>query len=112
MTFPLYDNLKESLSKKDLTTQEKEQFISDIQHIDENGRDLVYVLIQCYRIENENSCSSLIPYKGTEMVSSDNKNTSTLVWNFMDFPIPLRRILYKFVCLNKEKLINESDRQI
>lgn len=107
MSFPLYENLKQDLPKKDLTTAEKEQFMRIIRDIDEYGRDLMYVLIQCYRLEHTPECTSTLPYKGTEMASGDGSETSSIYWNFLEFPIPLRHILYKFIRLNQEKIAAE-----
>ena len=52
-TFPLYDNLIKDVQKKDLTIKQKDEFVDKIKVIDNNGRDLVYALIQFYRIENK-----------------------------------------------------------
>ena len=63
--FPLYDSLNKDFPKKDLTIKEKEEFLNKIENIDDTGRDLVYALIQVYRIQNEKDLSlDVLPYKG------------------------------------------------
>ena len=109
MNFPLYNNLKQNLTKKDLTIAEKEDFMAALADIDENARDLIYVLIQCYRLEHDPGNENFIPYKGTEMNTSEG--SSTIYWNLLEFPIPLRHILYKFITMNREKLVDERRRK-
>lgn len=106
--FPLYNSLVKDIPTKDLTVKQKEDFIDKIQNIDNTGRDLVYALIQFYRIENGDvSCD--IPYKGVS--EKINKNTENLSWTFTDFPIKLRYILYKFIVLHVQNMEEEKARQ-
>jgi hypothetical protein len=101
--FPLYDSLNKDFPKKDLTVKEKEDFLNKIENIDDTGRDLVYTLIQVYSSQNEKDISlDVLPYKGIrEQTSKGNEN---LTWNFTDFPIKLRHILYKFIQMHTQSM--------
>lgn len=108
--FPLYDSLNRNLSKKDLTVKEKEEFLNKIENIDETGRDLVYALIQVYRIQNENDITlDILPYKGIREQTSKGKENVT--WNFTDFPIKLRQILYKFIQMHTQSMEEDTVRR-
>jgi hypothetical protein len=101
--FPLFDSLNKDLPKKDLTINEKEEFISKIQDIDNTGRDLVYALIQVYSISEENNKNfDELPYKGIKEERS--KGVQDLTWTFTDFPIKLRHILYKFIKIHVQSV--------
>ena len=63
--FPLYDNLIKNLPKKDLTVKEKEQFILNIDNIDLNGQQLLYVLVVVfYQHDISKSDEDDVPYSG------------------------------------------------
>lgn len=111
-TFPLYDSLIKDIPKKDLTMAQKEDFIQQIEIMDEAGKDLIYTLIQIYNIKNEatdGKSPDNLPYNGIQ--ENLKKGKANLTWNFTEFPIPLRNILYKFVMLHIQKMSEESDRQ-
>lgn len=108
--FPLYDSLNKDFSKKDLTVKEKEEFLNKIENIDKTGSDLVYALIQFYRIENEKDFSpNDLPYKGIREETSKGKEN--LTWNFTDFPIKLRHILYKFIQIHTQSMEEDTVRR-
>lgn len=107
--FPLYDNLSKDIPKKDLTVRQKEEFIKKIENIDMTGRDLVFALIQFYRLEAGDENMMNVPYNG---VSVNNvKNTVDLSWSLNDFPIKLRYILYKFIILHTNSMVEEQSRK-
>ena len=107
--FPLYENLSKDILKKDLTVKQKEEFIKKIENIDTTGRDLMFALIQFYRLETGDENMMNIPYNGT---SVDNiKNTVNLTWSLTDFPIKLRYILYKFIILHTNSMKEEEARK-
>lgn len=109
--FPLYDMLNKEYPKKDLTVKQKEEFVSKIEKIDDTGRDLVYSLIQFYRIENEHEkLSDILPYKGIREVTS-KKGKENLSWCFTDFPIKLRHILHTFIKMHVQSMEEEQSRQ-
>jgi hypothetical protein len=108
--FPLYDSLNKDFPKKDLTVKEKEEFLNKIENIDDTGRDLVYTLIQVYRSQNEKDISlDILPYKGIREEISKGKENVT--WNFTDFPIKLRHILYKFIQMHTQSMEEDTVRR-
>ena len=108
--FPLYDNLVRDIPKKDLTVKQKEEFVSKIQNIDNKGRDLVFALIQFYRVENEaEDLTEDLPYKGVR--EEVKKGSGDLTWSFTDFPIKLRHILYKFIIMHVQSMEEDLARQ-
>jgi len=108
--FPLYDSLNKDFPKKDLTVKEKEEFLNKIENIDDTGRDLVYTLIQVYRSQNEKDISvDVLPYKGIREEISKGKENVT--WNFTDFPIKLRHILYKFIQMHTQSMEEDTVRR-
>lgn len=103
MSFPLYDSLARDLPKKDLNVAEKEEFIEKVKKIDQNGRELVYALIQFYNIENcDEELSEDLPYGGSREEASKGKEN--LTWTLTDFPTKLRHILYKFVNMHIQNM--------
>lgn len=108
-SFPLYDSLIKDLSKKSLSPSQKEDFIEKIQTIDDNGRDLVYTLIQYYNIKNKDEeLSENLPYGGIR--EEVKKGKENLTWIFTDFPVGLQQLLYKFVLLNSQNIDIELSR--
>ena len=109
--FPLYDILNKEYPEKDLSIKQKEEFVSKIEKIDDTGKDLVYSLIQFYRIENENEkLSETLPYKGIRETTSE-KGKEDLSWCFTDFPIKLRHILHTFIKMHVQSMEEEKLRQ-
>lgn len=103
----LYKSLILNLPKKDLTVANKKDFIEKISKMDKDGHLLVYSLIKNYFVNNNKADNSalLIPYNGI-------KNDCKVEFNFLDFPIELRQLLYKFVVLHMKKLEMDSEYQI
>jgi len=109
MSFPLYDSLTRDLPKKDLSVAKKEEFIEKVKKIDQNGRELVYALIQFFNIKNcEEERSDDLPYGGSREEASKVKDN--LSWSLTDFPIKLRHILYKFVNMHIQNMEEQSKR--
>ena len=52
--FPLYDSLNKKTYKKDLTGKQKEEFIRNLANADNNGKELIYALVQFYFLHNDN----------------------------------------------------------
>jgi hypothetical protein len=75
--------------------------------IDDTGRDLVYALIQIYRIENEKSADD-IPYNGIK--EKKGKCREDISWTFTDFPIKLRHILFKYVKMHTQSIEDDQIR--
>lgn len=108
-SFPLYDRLvKDENFKKDLTVEQKEEFMQKIENIDDNGRNLVYALIQFHNIINKDENITLgVPYLGN--IETVDKNKQNISWIFTELPIKLRHILYKFITIHMETLKESSD---
>ena len=107
--FPLYNSLITNIPTKDLSVKQKEEFIKKVQNIDSKGRDLIFALIQFYRIENNNKdIKNIIPYNGVSEVTKEN--TENLTWSLGDFPIKLRNILYKFIVMHMQTMEDDAKR--
>ena len=115
-SFPLYDSLSKDLPEKDLTAKQKQEFIDNIQSIDENGRDLIYTLVQFYYIENDQYFDEKehdeneLPYNGVRKHVGRGKQN--LTWVLTDFPVKLRHMLYKFIVLHFKNMQEEIVRQV
>jgi len=108
-SFPLYDSLVKDIPEKDLSVKQKEEFMDKIKSIDDNGRDLIYALIQFYNITNNDEKSEgKLPYGGIR--EDVKKGKTNLTWNFTDLPQNLRHILYKFICLHIQSKKEEQVR--
>lgn len=97
MSFPLYETLKKSLPKKDLSELQKTRFINTISKLDNDAQNLVYALIKNYFLEYEKGSTFVIPYKG-------KLDRDTIDFSLLDFPNKLRQLLYKFVMLHEKKM--------
>lgn len=107
---PLYDTLNKDLESKDLNMNQKKELSDKLNVIDENGRDIVYTLV---RYHHKTSDSKKRDDTLFNCSKKENKNgLYDISWTVNDFPIKLRRILYKFVNLHfeskKEDKIKES----
>ncbi len=110
--FPLYDNLIQQLPKKDLTLKQKEEFIRNISAIDYNGKELIYALIMVYKSQNvQQDKQNSLPYDGTQ-IQTDKKAFYNVTWNYMNFPIKLRHLLFKFLELHLKTLEEDGTRTI
>lgn len=103
--FPLYDNMKKGVSKKDLKIKEKEDFIEKIKNIDHNGAELIYALITSYNMETSKSKKKLIPYQG----EYDGKKIS---FDLEEFPLMLKQILYKFLNIHLKAMMERAERDL
>lgn len=95
--FPLYDRLCADLPKKDLTVLQKKKVIIAMSEIDIETAELIYALILAYYNVNTQGDNLTIPYKGKL------KGTG-IEFNLLDFPLPLRQLLLKFVEIHQEKI--------
>jgi hypothetical protein len=103
--FPLFNVLNNNIStKKDLTVAEKNDFIKKIQSLDVDGFELIYALIKYYYIQKENGSLLSMPYNG--VIIKDK-----IQFNLLDLPIPLRHIIYKFICMHKQKLQEDIQKE-
>lgn len=103
--FPLYDTLIKDAENEDLTTKEKNEFMEMIKVIDENGTELLYVLIMMYNLENnEDKTTYKIPYGG-KYVEND------ISFNLNDFPFQLKQMLYNFLKLHTKTMKESSSNE-
>jgi len=103
--FTLYDTLNTEILKKDLTSIQKTKLIEIISKLDLSGNELIYALIKQHSI-NDKTCEDL--YKHSRK-NARNANCD-ISWNLTDLPIHLRQILYKFACLEEERIIDAETR--
>ena len=107
-SFPLYDNLIKDIPKKDLTKEKKKEFIKIVKNIDKENAEIIYALIQYYYIDH-NLDKTQIPYNGMREIN--HSGSENLTWDFLDFPIELRNILYKFITLYAKRKEEEKIRE-
>lgn len=95
MNFPLYDALEKKVTKtSDIKPVEKRECIEMISHLDDNGKEILIILIFLYYNNHENNIEEVIPYNGKYI----QKNyTIDIEWNINKFPTKLKRILYEFL---------------
>ena len=92
--FPLYHSMLSAVKPKDLTIKQKDDFISKLKHIDDNGTELIYALIKYFEIEHDEKDKTNVyklPYAG-EYTTDGN-----IVLNLENFPVKLKQVLYKFI---------------
>ena len=101
--FPLYDRLMSDVPKKNLTVKQHQDFIDKVSGINQHGKELLYVLIQCHSKDNGGEGS--VPYDGETKRSG--RNNVSVTWDFASFPQDLRQVLYKFVVMHTEEMQEE-----
>ena len=101
INFPLFTTLKTNLPKKDLTVIQKNDFIKKISTLDSKTHELIYALIKCYFLEQDNGESLSIPYNGK--LSKDK-----IEFNLLDFPPSLKQLLYKFLSIHQKTLLEDQ----
>lgn len=100
--FPLYDNLSSGISARDLTTKQKNEFMSKVKNIDENGAELIYALIRVFQMENsEDNSTFKLPYDG-------KYSNNDMKFDLNQLPNQLKQILYKFIQLHTESMKEEN----
>lgn len=107
MSFPLYDRLSKNVSNKDLTLKEKNLFLESIKNIDNNGSELVYVLIK-FDSMNNNVNQNIIPYEGKQ--KNINNNNSDISWSLSKIPNKLKQILLNFLKMHVINMREEKER--
>jgi len=101
-SFPLYTTLSQNLGARDLTIIQKNDLIKKIATMEPEAHELIYALIKCYYIANENNDGITLPYSG----KFDKDSTS---FNLLDLPLRLRQMLYKFVNLHNKIYANSPN---
>jgi hypothetical protein len=113
-SFPLFDNLSKNLPKVEMNTTTKEEVVNMINNLDQNGMNLLYVIIiifskkNCTKTVAECLENNKIVFKGKKDINSDM--TCNFKWNFNDFPVKLKYIIHKFLKLHLSTMEEEENR--
>ena len=107
--FPLYEQLSQDISSKDLTVKQKTTLVKQITNLDGPGKDLVFVLIQTH-LKNTNEEYNIFPYECTAEISEVDPSMQNLTWSLNNLPIKLRHILWKFSVLHFQNMEEEEKR--
>ena len=102
VNFPLYDNIVKEINnyeiKEDLKVEQKKSLLKKIKKLDQNGFNLLYVLIKVFQINNiEDNNVSSIPYEG-------NIVKNNIKFNLDKLPIKLKFIIDKFIQIHTKSL--------
>lgn len=90
------------LPEKDLTVLQKKDFLNKIVNLDTEAHNLIFVLIKCYYMENDNGDYMTIPYNG--ILAKDR-----IDFDLLTLPNKLRQLLYKFVNLHGKKMAEDKE---
>jgi len=98
-TFPLYDNIENKLPKwiDDLSFEQKDFVISHIEHLSQTQFELIYALIRCYQVNNDEPEACIIPYGGKKLKKG-------IKFDFEKLPTRLQHILHSFLKLHIDSL--------
>jgi len=91
--FQLYNNLIKDLTSKKLTIKQKKDFIDKISKLDENGHELLYVLIRIFE-KRKKKKENILPF------NSKSENDNKITFDINEFPNKLSQLLYKFIKLH------------
>ena len=97
----LYDSLGYNISNEDLTQKEKQNLIDTILTLDQEKKELIYLLILHDYMKNNPNSKVIFPYK-SKQVANDKLEIKVDA-----LPIRIKRILYKF-CKLVEVSANET----
>ena len=106
--FPLFENLMAKVQKKDLTVKQKNIFLEKVKLIDDNGKELIYVLIYLYAQKNKLDTKSLFK----PVVVDVDETRVNLTWSIGSFPNELRQLLLLFVNMHILSQTEDSERLI
>ena len=106
-TFPLYNNLSTQIGDKPkkLNIKQKKDFIEKIKTLDDKGFELIFILIQNYLLDIQESCCTT-PYKSK--IVSKNGNLINIKLNINQLPSKLQQILYNFVLMHIKKMLEDK----
>jgi hypothetical protein len=90
---PLFENLMSKVQNKDLTVKQKTAFLEKISLINDNGKELFYVLIYLYAQKNKLDTKSLFK----PVIDNVDESRVNLTWSIGSFPIELRQLLFLFL---------------
>ena len=110
MSFPLYDRLSKNVLNKELTLKEKNYFLDSIKNIDNNGSELIYVLIKFHSINNNLCPPNCIPFEGKQKDVINNQIDIT--WSLSKLPNKLKQILLNFLRMHVINMKEEKERNL
>lgn len=107
ISFPLYDNLLKQVHNNEgeggemlITPNQQEYFLQNVKTLDNNGEELIYVLIKVHYLLQNNETDYTDPY--------DMKRLKKGVrFDFAKFPVELQAILVNFLLLHQKSLETE-----
>lgn len=105
--FPLYNTLSVNLPTKDLTIKQKSDLVKHLSSFDPEECKLAYALIRSYYLDKDKGDVLSLPYN--PQLSKNKKKQSIIKFDLLDFPIPLRQLLYKFVTLHQKRIMEDNE---
>lgn len=102
MSFPLYDVLiKDGVSDKELTAEEKTKLLSIILTLDQKGQDNMYTLIRVHHLKTHSGENIFeIPYDGQKVATSNGRNVKNIKFNVDKLPPMVAQLIYKFAVIH------------
>jgi hypothetical protein len=103
----IYNILKNELNIKkisNLTNVEKTTTINLINKIDNEGQQMIFILINIFNKENN------IEYQGQTI--NIKEKSSDIKFKFDDLPLLLQHIIHKFTKIHYNKMLEDIDRSI
>ena len=102
MNFPLYDNLEQDITEKDLLVKQKTELVKSVKTMSLNDMELFYALIRVYeKKHSDEELDTSIPFEGEKIDAS-------IKFNLENFPNKLKQILYKFTSPHNKQIEEEQ----
>tara|TARA_Y100000389_G_C17211558_1_gene388756 strand:- start:102 stop:401 length:300 start_codon:yes stop_codon:yes gene_type:complete len=89
------------LPSKKLTNKQKLDFLTKLKNINENGHEILYVLIRIFA-KLKKKDTSITPFK-----SNSNDEKTEFTFDLNNFPNKLGQLLYKFIILHHNTTQND-----
>lgn len=100
-SFPLYSSILSMVSSKDLTVNNKKEFLLNVSNMDNDGYATLYALIKTHYINNNESKNPNVPYN----CKFDNGDVQ---FDLNDLPPQLRQILFEFSKRHMKKMTDDQ----
>lgn len=101
---PLLKTFNKNIKNTEMTKRQIKTLLTNISNLDDEGKEILYVLIKSYNIKNEPRNMNTIPYKG-------NYDGDKLIFDLDDFPHKLKHILAKFSRMHLKKMKEDLKKQ-
>ena len=103
-SFPLYDSLNTpDLQNHDMTTIERDSLVDLIESLDNDGKELIFILTKKYQLNEHPNDKSRIPFSG-------KRTKKDLKFDLTDMPNKLKHLLYKFAVMHHKTMKEHIDR--